>query len=77
MVLFTLRAADEVRAVQFGSPEANLDTEMVAIAGAIIKQRTSACDPGAFLRNEPVSGACQIRTYSAANSRIVPAIGFG
>ena len=36
MALFTLRAADEVRAPQFGSAEGELDAEMVAIAGAII-----------------------------------------
>jgi len=32
MVLFTLRAADEVRASQFGSAVGELDPEMVAIA---------------------------------------------
>ena len=37
MTLFTLRAADEVRASQFASAESDLDSEMVAIAGAIIK----------------------------------------
>jgi DNA end-binding protein Ku len=36
MALFTLRAAGEVRAPQFGSTEGDLDAEMVAIAGAII-----------------------------------------
>jgi non-homologous end joining protein Ku len=40
MVAFTLRAADEVPALQFASTEVDLDAEMVAIAGAIIKQRT-------------------------------------
>jgi DNA end-binding protein Ku len=40
MALLTLRAANEVRASQFGSAESDLDAEMVAIAGAIIKQRT-------------------------------------
>jgi hypothetical protein len=44
MVLFTLRAADEVRASQFGSAGGDLDAEMVAIAGAIIKQRTGTFD---------------------------------
>jgi DNA end-binding protein Ku len=39
MVLFTLRAADELRASRFSSAEGELDAEMVAIAGAIIKQR--------------------------------------
>jgi DNA end-binding protein Ku len=48
MALFTLRAADEVRASQFGSAEGDLDAEMVAIAGAIIKQRTGTFDPSAY-----------------------------
>ena len=48
MALFTLRAAEEVRAAQFGSGEGDLDAEMVAIAGAIIKQRTSTFDPNTF-----------------------------
>ena len=48
MVLFTLRATEEIRAAQFGSTEGDLDAEMVAIAGAIIKQRTGAFDPGAY-----------------------------
>ena len=33
MALFTLRAADEVRAAQFGDNEGDFDAEMVAIAG--------------------------------------------
>jgi len=41
MALFTLRAAGEVRSPQFGSAEGDLDAEMVAIAGAIIRQRTA------------------------------------
>ena len=45
MALFTLRTAAEVRAAQFGSPEGDLDAEMVAIADAIIKQRTGKFDP--------------------------------
>src|SRR5437763_1862941 len=40
MALFMLRAADEVRAAQFGGGERDLDAEMVAIARAIIAQRT-------------------------------------
>src|SRR5215470_19282130 len=43
MALFTLRAADEVRAPQFGDNTCDLDAEMVAIAGAIIKQRRRHC----------------------------------
>ena len=47
MGLFTLRAADEVRAAQFPSAEGEVDAEMVAIAKAIIAQRTGAFDPSA------------------------------
>ena len=46
--LFTLRAASEVRAPQFGSAEGDLDAEMVAIAGAIISQRTGHFDPSTY-----------------------------
>jgi DNA end-binding protein Ku len=48
MALFTLRAAEEVRAAQFASPEGDLDAEMVAIAGAIIKKRNGIFDPGTY-----------------------------
>jgi DNA end-binding protein Ku len=48
MALFTLRAAGEVRAPQFSSAEGDLDAEMVAIAGTIIRQRTSNFDPSAY-----------------------------
>src|SRR5271169_3518511 len=48
MALFTLRAAGEVRASQFGSAEGDLDAEMVAIAGAIIRQRTGNFDPSTY-----------------------------
>ena len=48
MALFTLRAASDVRAPQFGSAEGELDAEMVAIAGAIIRQRTGNFDPNAY-----------------------------
>jgi non-homologous end joining protein Ku len=48
MALFTLLAADEVRASQFGSAEGDLDTEMVAIARAIIKQRTGTFDASTY-----------------------------
>jgi DNA end-binding protein Ku len=44
MALFTLRAAAEVRASKFGCAEGDLDAEMVAIAGAIIKQRAGKFD---------------------------------
>jgi DNA end-binding protein Ku len=48
MALFTLRAAAEVRAPQFGSAESDVDAEMVAIAAAIIRQRTGKFDPSTY-----------------------------
>ena len=45
MALFTLRAAAEVRPAQFGSAAGDLDADMVAIARAIIRQRTGTFDP--------------------------------
>jgi DNA end-binding protein Ku len=48
VALFTLRAAEEVRAAQFGVPEGEPDAEMVAIAKAIIAQRTGSFDPSAY-----------------------------
>ena len=48
MALFTLRAAGEVRAPQFSGAEGDLDAEMVAIAGAIIRQRTGHFDPSTY-----------------------------
>jgi hypothetical protein len=47
-MVFTLRAASDVRAPQFGSAEGDLDIEMVAIAGAIISQRTGHFDPSTY-----------------------------
>jgi DNA end-binding protein Ku len=48
MALFTLRSAEEVRAPQFPTAEGDLDSEMVAIARAIIRQRTGKFDPSTF-----------------------------
>jgi DNA end-binding protein Ku len=48
MALFTLRAADEVRPAQFGNVEGEVDAEMVAIAKAIIAQRTATFDPTTY-----------------------------
>jgi DNA end-binding protein Ku len=48
MVLITLRAADEVRAPQFTSLDGAIDAEMLAIARAIIAQRTGKFDPSGF-----------------------------
>ena len=42
---FILRAAEEVRAAQFGIAEGELDAEMAAIANAIITQQTESFDP--------------------------------
>ena len=47
VALFTLRAAEEVRAAQFGIAEGESDPEMVAIAKAIA-QRTGSFDPSAY-----------------------------
>ena len=48
MALYTLRAAGEVRAPQFGHAGGDLDAEMVAIAAAIIRQRTGNFDPSTY-----------------------------
>ena len=48
MALYTLRAADEVRAPQFGHAEGDLDAGMVAIAVAIIRPRTGNFDPSIY-----------------------------
>jgi DNA end-binding protein Ku len=48
ITLFTLRAAAEVRRPQFGSAEGDFDAEMVAIARAIIGQRTGSFDPTTY-----------------------------
>ena len=48
MALFILRAAEEVLAAQFDMAESELDTEMVAIAKAIIAQRTGSFDPTTY-----------------------------
>jgi DNA end-binding protein Ku len=48
MVLITLRAADEVRAPQLTSLDGAIDAEMLAIARAIIEQRTGKFDPSKF-----------------------------
>src|SRR5207247_4238429 len=45
MVLITLRAADEVRAPQFGKADGTIDAEMLAIARSISAQRTGKFDP--------------------------------
>jgi DNA end-binding protein Ku len=48
MVVMTLRAADEVRAPAFTAADGAVDPEMVAIARAIITQRTGKLDPSSF-----------------------------
>jgi DNA end-binding protein Ku len=48
MGLFTLRAAEEVRAARFAGAEGEVDAEMVAIAKAVIAQRTGTFDPNAY-----------------------------
>jgi DNA end-binding protein Ku len=48
MVLITLHAADEVRMSQFAESDGAFDAEMLAIARAIIGQRTGKFDPSRF-----------------------------
>jgi DNA end-binding protein Ku len=48
MVLMTLRSADEVRAPAFTAADGAVDAEMVAVARAIIAQRTGELDPSTF-----------------------------
>jgi DNA end-binding protein Ku len=48
MVLITLRAAEEVRVPQFTKSDDVIDAEMLAIARAIIGQRTGKFDPSRF-----------------------------
>src|SRR5438270_2035722 len=48
LALITLRAAEEVRAAEFGSFEGELDAEAVAIAGMIIQRKTGSFDPSIF-----------------------------
>jgi DNA end-binding protein Ku len=48
MVLITLRAADEVRAPQFGKADDAVDAEMLEIARTIIARRTGKFDPSKY-----------------------------
>src|SRR5205085_420541 len=48
LALITLRAAEEVRAAEFGSFEGELDAEAVAVAGMIIERKTGSFDPSSF-----------------------------
>ena len=48
MTLITLRAADEVRPSEFGTTEAEIDPEAVAIARMIIQRRAGHFDPTTF-----------------------------
>ena len=43
-----MRATEEVRALQFSTADGTIDAEMLAIARAIIKQRTGKFDPSRF-----------------------------
>ena len=66
VALFTLRAAEEVRAAQFGIAEGEPDAEMVAIAKAIIAQRTSTMrSPNRLLSPTILAG-------SVANTAVTP-----
>jgi DNA end-binding protein Ku len=48
MVLITLRASEEVRAAAFGKADMEIDADMVAVAGTIIKRRRGHFDPATF-----------------------------
>jgi DNA end-binding protein Ku len=48
MVLITLRASEEVRAAAFGKADGEIDGDMVAVAGTIIKRRRGHFDPVTF-----------------------------
>jgi DNA end-binding protein Ku len=48
MVAITLRASEEVRAAAFGKADTEIDADMVAIAGTIIKRRSGHFDPSTF-----------------------------
>jgi DNA end-binding protein Ku len=48
LVLITLRASEEVRAATFEKSDAEIDAEMVAVAGTVIKRRSGHFDPTAF-----------------------------
>jgi DNA end-binding protein Ku len=48
MVLITLRAAEEVRAPQFGEADGAIDADMLTIARAIIDRRIGKFDPSTF-----------------------------
>jgi DNA end-binding protein Ku len=47
-VLVTLRAAEEIRAAEFGPADGEVDPDMVAIVETIIKRRIGAFDPATF-----------------------------
>jgi DNA end-binding protein Ku len=48
MVLITLRASEEVRAAAFGKADTEIDADMVAVGGTIIKRRSGHFDPVTF-----------------------------
>ena len=48
MVLITLRAAEEVRAPKSTTADGAVGAEMLAVARAIVAQRTSKLDPSKF-----------------------------
>ena len=48
MVLTTLRASEEVRSANFGTADAEVESEMIDIAMTIIKRRLGNFDPSTF-----------------------------
>ena len=57
LMLFTLRAADEVLAAEYPAMKQELDAEMVAVAQAIIERRSGTFDTSTF--RDPYSEALQ------------------
>jgi DNA end-binding protein Ku len=57
IVLFTLRAADEVLAAEFPAAAGELDAEMIELAMAIIERRSGVFDPSTF--RDPYKEALQ------------------
>lgn len=71
MVLFTLRAADEVLAAEFPTLQKPLDAEMLELAMAIIERRSAAFDPSA-LRDPYADALRQLAEAKAKGAPIVP-----
>lgn len=71
LVLFTLRAADEVLIAEFPAASDDLDPEMVELAMAIIDRRSSEFDPAA-LRDPHTEALRQLAEAKASGEPIAP-----